>query len=167
MIDFFLEDLISSSTSKGILDACAVGSVFGINKLLGEPMKLDDLIQFAMKGEFISSKSAPADNVASALHGGLILVNNHEDFKVSKLPAPENLYALVHHPLIDEVADVSSSVVYVVNVIVVVILIIVIVICMEGEGAMDPRILLALYCCDYCCCYPKPNRHLEVSVHGH
>ena len=54
-----------------------------------------------MKGEFVSSKSAPADNVASALHGGLILVNNHEGFKVTKLPVPENLYAIVHHPLIE------------------------------------------------------------------
>lgn len=92
---------IKPGSGIGSSASSAVGSVFGINKLLGEPMKLDDLIQFAMKGEFISSKSAPADNVASALHGGLILVNNHEDFKVSKLPAPENLYALVHHPLIE------------------------------------------------------------------
>ena len=92
---------IKPGSGIGSSASSAVGSVFGINKLLGEPMKLDDLIQFAMKGEFMSSKSAPADNVAAALHGGLILVNNHEDFKVSKLPAPENLYALVHHPLIE------------------------------------------------------------------
>ena len=92
---------IKPGSGIGSSASSAVGSVFGINKLLGEPMKLDDLIQFAMKGEFFSSKSAPADNVASALHGGLILVNNHEGFKVTKLPVPENLYAIVHHPLIE------------------------------------------------------------------
>ena len=92
---------IKPGSGIGSSASSAVGSVFGINKLLGEPMKLDDLIQFAMKGEFMSSKSAPADNVAAALHGGLILVNNHEGFKVTKLPVPENLYAIVHHPLIE------------------------------------------------------------------
>ena len=54
-----------------------------------------------MKGEFISSKTAPADNVASALYGGTILVNNRENYNVIKLPVPKNLHAIIHHPSIE------------------------------------------------------------------
>ena len=63
-----------------------------------------------MQGEFISSKTAPADNVASALYGGLILVNNRENYNVIKLPAPEDLLAVVHHPLIEIKTSKSRSV---------------------------------------------------------
>ena len=51
-------------------------------------------------GELISSKSAPADNVASALYGGLVLVNNFDNYRVTNLPAPNDMYAVIHHPLL-------------------------------------------------------------------
>jgi len=35
------------------------------------------------------------------LHGGLVLVNNRENYKVTKLPVPEDLFAIVHHPLVE------------------------------------------------------------------
>ena len=92
---------IKPGSGIGSSAACAVGAVYGINKLLGSPLKKEELLKFAMQGEFISSKTAPADNVASALFGGLILVNNQEEYKVIKLPVPETLYAVVHHPLIE------------------------------------------------------------------
>ena len=63
-----------------------------------------------MQGEFISSKTAPADNVASALHGGLILVNNRENYNIINLPVPDNLLAVVHHPLIEIKTSESRSV---------------------------------------------------------
>ena len=92
---------IKPGSGIGSSAACAVGAVYGINKLLGSPLKKEELLKFAMQGEFISSKTAPADNVASALFGGLILVNNQEEYKAIKLPVPETLYAVVHHPLIE------------------------------------------------------------------
>ena len=84
--------------------------MYGINKILGNPLKKDQLLKFAMKGEFISSKTAPADNVASALYGGLILVNNRENYNVVKLPVPKDLLAVVHHPLIEIKTSKSRSV---------------------------------------------------------
>ena len=54
-----------------------------------------------MQGEFISSKTAPADNIASSLYGGLILVNNRVNYNVIELPVPKNLYAVIHHPLLE------------------------------------------------------------------
>ena len=61
------------------------------------PLQRGDLLKFAMQGELISSSTAPADNVASSLHGGLILVNNRENYNVIKLPVPQNLLAVIKH----------------------------------------------------------------------
>ena len=99
--DIEIKKNIKPGSGIGSSAASAVGAVYGINKILGNPLKKEDLLKFAMQGEFISSKTAPADNVASVLHGGLILVNNCENYNVINLPAPNNLLALVHHPLIE------------------------------------------------------------------
>jgi len=92
---------IKPGSGIGSSAASAVGAVYGINKLLDNPLKKEDLLKFAMQGEFVSSQTAPADNVASALYGGIILVNNRKNYKVIQLPVPENLFAIVHHPLIE------------------------------------------------------------------
>ena len=101
---------IKPGSGIGSSAASAVGAVYGVNKILGNPLKKEQLIKFAMHGEFISSKTAPADNVASALYGGLILVNNRENYNVIKLPVPEDLLAVVHHPLIEIKTSKSRSV---------------------------------------------------------
>ena len=99
--DIEIDKKIKPGSGIGSSAASAVGAVYGINKLLGNPLKHEELLKFAMKGEFVSSKTAPADNVASALYGGTILVNNRENYNVIKLPVPKNLYAIIHHPLIE------------------------------------------------------------------
>ena len=108
--DIEIKKNIKPGSGIGSSAASAVGAVYGINKILGSPLKKEDLLKFAMQGEFISSKTAPADNVASALHGGLILVNNQEDYNVINLPVPDNLFAVVHHPLIEIKTSESRSV---------------------------------------------------------
>ena len=99
--DIEINKKIKPGSGIGSSAASAVGAVYGINKLLGNPLKHKELLKFAMKGEFVSSKTAPADNVASALYGGTILVNNRENYNVIKLPVPKSLYAIIHHPLIE------------------------------------------------------------------
>ena len=99
--DIEINKNIKPGSGIGSSAASAVGAVYGINKLLGNPLKKKDLLKFAMKGESVSSKSAPADNVASSLYGGLILVNNRENYNVIKLPVPKNLFAVIHHPLLE------------------------------------------------------------------
>ena len=99
--DIEINKKIKPGSGIGSSAASAVGAVYGVNKLLGNPLKHEELLKFAMKGEFVSSKTAPADNVASALYGGTILVNNRENYNVIKLPVPKNLCAIVHHPLIE------------------------------------------------------------------
>ena len=99
--DIEINKNIKPGSGIGSSAASAVGAVYGINELLGCPLKRCELLKFAMQGEFISSKTAPADNVASSLHGGLILVNNRENYNVIQLPVPKNLYAVIHHPLLE------------------------------------------------------------------
>ena len=99
--DIEINKNIKPGSGIGSSAAPAVGAVYGINELLGRPLKKEQLLKFAMQGEFVSSKTAPADNVASSLYGGLILVNNRENFNVINLPVPKNLYAVIHHPLLE------------------------------------------------------------------
>ena len=99
--DIEINKNIKPGSGIGSSAASAVGAVYGINELLGSPLKKQELLKFAMQGEFVSSKTAPADNVASSLYGGLILVNNRENYNVIQLPVPKNLYAVIHHPLLE------------------------------------------------------------------
>ena len=99
--DIEINKNIKPGSGIGSSAASAVGAVYGINELLGSPLKRQELLKFAMQGEFVSSKTAPADNVASSLYGGLILVNNCENYNVIQLPVPKNLYAVIHHPLLE------------------------------------------------------------------
>ena len=99
--DIEIDKNIKPGSGIGSSASSAVGAVYGINKLLGCPLNKNELVQFAMKGELVSSKSAPADNISSSLFGGLILVNNRENHSVIKLPVPNNLYAVIHHPNIE------------------------------------------------------------------
>ena len=99
--DIEIKKNIKPCSGIGSSAASAVGAVYAVNKLLGSPIKKNDLIKFAMNGEFVSSQSAPADNIASSLYGGLILVNNIENYNVIELPVPKSLYAVIHHPMIE------------------------------------------------------------------
>ena len=99
--DIEINKNIMPGSGIGSSAASAVGAVYGINELLGVPLKKQELLKFAMQGEFVSSKTAPADNVASSLYGGLILVNNRENYNVIELPVPKNLHAVIHHPLLE------------------------------------------------------------------
>ena len=87
--DIEINKNIKPGSGIGSSAASAVGAVYGLNKLLGCPLKKKDLLKFAMEGESISSKTAPADNVAASLNGGLILVNNRENYNIIRLPAPK------------------------------------------------------------------------------
>ena len=95
-----IEKNIKPGSGLGSSAASAVGSVFAANVILGEPFTLHQLVEFAMAGELISSESAPADNIASSLFGGIVLVDNFKKHKIINLPIPKDVFAVIHHPLI-------------------------------------------------------------------
>jgi len=92
---------IKPGSGIGSSAASSAGAVFGINKLLGDPFSLEELVAFAMEGERLASGSAHADNVAPAILGGFTLVRSYEPLDVIKINAPKELYATVIHPQIE------------------------------------------------------------------
>jgi homoserine kinase len=92
---------IKPGSGIGSSAASAVGSVFGMNALLGSPYNKTELTQFAMKGEALASKCEHADNIAPALFGGFTLVKSLSPLEILEIPSPDNLYATIIHPQIE------------------------------------------------------------------
>lgn len=92
---------IKPGSGIGSSAASAVGSVFGMNELLGQPFNKQQLTYFAMKGEALASKSEHADNLAPAIYGGFTLVKSTLPLDILQLPTPKDLYATIIHPQIE------------------------------------------------------------------
>ena len=92
---------IKPGSGIGSSAASAVGSVFGMNELLGRPFNKTQLTEFAIKGEALASKCEHADNLAPALFGGFTLVKSVSPLKILEIPSPDNLYATIIHPQIE------------------------------------------------------------------
>jgi homoserine kinase len=92
---------IKPGSGIGSSAASAVAGIFGINQLLGNPLKKEDLVEFAMLGEKVACGSAHADNVAPALLGGFVLVRSYTPLDVIRLAFPESLFITIVHPQIE------------------------------------------------------------------
>lgn len=92
---------IKPGSGIGSSSASAVGSVFGMNELLGRPYNKTQLTYFAMKGEALASKSEHADNLAPAIYGGFTLVKSTSPLEILEIPTPNDLYATIIHPQIE------------------------------------------------------------------
>ena len=77
--------------------ATAVGVVYGINKLLGNPLDNNDIIKYALEGEKISSDTPHADNIGPCLLGGLVLIKGTNPLDLIQLPIGP-LYVSIIHP---------------------------------------------------------------------
>ena len=96
-----IEKRIKPGSGIGSSAASASGAVWAINELLGHPFTKLQLVEFAMEGERLASGTPHADNVAPALFGGFTLVRSYEPLDVIAIPAPEDLFVTVVHPLIE------------------------------------------------------------------
>lgn len=92
---------IKPGSGIGSSAASAVGSVFGMNELLGRPFNKTQLTGFAIKGEALASKCEHADNLAPALFGGFTLVKSISPLRILEIPSPDDLYATIIHPQIE------------------------------------------------------------------
>jgi len=92
---------IKPGSGIGSSAASAVGSVFGMNELLGRPLNKTQLTEFAIKGEALASKCEHADNLAPALFGGFTLVKSLSPLEILQIPTPHDLYATIIHPQIE------------------------------------------------------------------
>ena len=92
---------IKHGSGIGSSAASSAGSVFAINKLIGEPYTNKELIKFAMYGEMAASGSKHADNVAAVLLGGFTFVRNSIENDYFKLNTPIEIAFTVIHPKIE------------------------------------------------------------------
>ncbi len=81
--------------------ASTVAGIFGVNKLLGEPLTTAELMPFARRGEEIACGQGHADNVAPSLYGGFVLIRSYDPLDIIPLPTPKKLVATVVHPHIE------------------------------------------------------------------
>ena len=96
-----IDKKIKPGSGIGSSAASAVGSVFGMNQLLGNPYNKTQLTQFAIKGEALASKCEHADNLAPAIFGGFTLVKSIVPLVILEIPSPSNLYSTIIHPQIE------------------------------------------------------------------
>ena len=101
---------IKPGSGIGSSGASAVGSVFGMNYLLGSPFDKMQLINYALKGEALASKEEHADNIAPGILGGFTLVKSIKPLDVIKLPSPTDLYTVIVHPQIEIKTSESRSI---------------------------------------------------------
>ncbi len=96
--EFVIKKGIKPGSGIGSSAASAAGVAYGINELLGKPLKLKELVKFAMEGERLASGTPHADNVAPALLGNLILIRSYNPLDIIQLPSPADLFCTLIHP---------------------------------------------------------------------
>lgn len=104
-IDFGIEISIhkgfTPGSGLGSSAASSAGAAFAMNELLGKPFSRLELTKFAMIGEQVACGSPIADNVAAAIHGGFILVQQYDPLHIIKLPVPKELIVIAIHPQVE------------------------------------------------------------------
>lgn len=84
-VELTLRKGMAVGTGLGSSAASAVAAAMATNRLLGDPLSLEELVACAIEGEALVS-GRHADNVAPCLYGGLVLVRH--DLSVLRLPLP-------------------------------------------------------------------------------
>ncbi|MBX2815864.1 MAG: homoserine kinase [Saprospiraceae bacterium] len=100
-IDLEIQKKMPFGSGLGSSAASAVAAVVAVNKLLGAPYTKSELLPFAVLGEQSADGAYHADNVAPALLGGLILIQDTASLRWVRVPLPKGLVALVVHPKIE------------------------------------------------------------------
>ena len=99
--EFNIHKNVMAGSGLGSSASSSSSAVFGVNKLLGDPFTKNELVYFAMQGEFAASGNAHADNVAPSILGGFTLVRSYDPLDVIQLDYPDELYVSIIHPQIE------------------------------------------------------------------
>ena len=100
-IEITMHKGFSPGSGLGSSAASAAGAAYGVNQLLENPFSPLELTQFAMLGEQAACGTPIADNVASAIFGGFVLIRSYEPLDIVKLPVPDELRLVAIHPQIE------------------------------------------------------------------
>ncbi|MFA6915090.1 MAG: homoserine kinase [Parachlamydiales bacterium] len=100
-IDLALQKKMPLGSGLGSSAASAAASLFAANTLLGSPLKLHELVPFAMEAEKAACGAAHADNVAPSLLGGFVLIRSYNPLDLIQIPINTPLFCCVLHPKIE------------------------------------------------------------------
>ena len=100
-IEIELNKKMPLGSGLGSSAASAVGSLFAVNILLGNPLTPKELLPFAMEAEKVACGTAHADNAAPALLGGFVLIRSYAPLDVIQIPCNLDLYCTILHPKIE------------------------------------------------------------------
>lgn len=89
---------IPPGSGIGSSASSAVGAVYGVNQLLGNPLNQEEVLVHAMAGEAVATGGFHADNVAPSLYGGMVLIRDYEPLDIIQIPVPEKLWSTVILP---------------------------------------------------------------------
>ncbi len=96
--DIIFEQKIKPGSGIGSSAASCSAAVFGVNEILGKPFAKNKLIEYALEGEYLASKSIHADNIAPAMLGGIVLIRQYNPIDIINLNAPAELWCSIAHP---------------------------------------------------------------------
>lgn len=96
-----IEKQMPLGSGLGSSAASAAAAVFAVNKLLGDPLSVKDLVPFAMEGEKVACGSAHADNVAPALMGGFVLIRSYTPLDIVRIPVSLSLHCVIIKPQVE------------------------------------------------------------------
>ncbi len=109
-VEMEIHKKMPSGSGMGSSAASAVAGAYAVNKLIGEPLTKQQLLPFAMAGEASADGAWHADNVAPCLFGGIVFIRSNDELDVTRIPAPENLWATVVHPDIEILTKVAREI---------------------------------------------------------
>jgi homoserine kinase len=97
-VEIRLQKGLPLASGLGSSGASGVAAAVAVNAALQLDADLDALLSAAVEGERAASGAAHLDNVAPALHGGLVLVRPDSSPRVTRLPVPDDLVSIILHP---------------------------------------------------------------------
>jgi homoserine kinase len=95
---FDLRKQVRPGSGMGSSAASACAAVVAANEILGRPLPKEQLLPFAILGEYSADQAFHADNIAPALLGGVILVRDVRELDVQRLYTPPGLFVCVVRP---------------------------------------------------------------------
>lgn len=93
-----LDKQIPIGSGLGGSSASAVAAMVAANALLKKKLSFNQVLDYALTGEEVASRSRHGDNVGPCLKGGLVYIRSHPQLEIVSVKVPRALHAVVVLP---------------------------------------------------------------------